>query len=82
MSRPSAYPTIEAATEAARPMARERCSRICVIADQPHDGGFTLADPRACESDAVYINVDHNGDPREGPKAHELPIGFTGALPH
>jgi hypothetical protein len=81
MSRPSAYPTIDAACEAAVPMARERKRRICVITDQPHDGGFTFSDPLACEPSAVYINVDQNGEPRDGPAAMLLPINFTGALP-
>lgn len=80
--RNSAYPTIESATDAASSLCRDRRQRLCVIADQPGDGGFTLTSPEGCDADAVYMNVDADGRASEGPKAKELPIGFTGALPH
>ena len=79
--RPSAYPTIEAATDAAMAPARRDRRAIAVVADQPHDGGFALVDATCVDLDAVYIMVDENGNPGEGKAALTLPIGFSGALP-
>lgn len=78
--RKSAFPTIEAATDVASKLARSTTKRLCIIADQPHDGGFTIVGPDADQTH-VYINVDENGKPGEGPAALTLPIGFSGALP-
>lgn len=80
-TRKSDYPTLEAATEAACKRARFLATPYVVVADQPHDGGFTIGEKYVFHPPAVYMNVDSNGKASEGPMAKSLPIGFAGALP-
>jgi hypothetical protein len=81
-NRPSAYATIEAATDGAVRAAQANRSMYYVIADQPHDGGFAISHHVGCDREAAYMVADALGKTFEGPKAKELPINFTGALPH